>query len=478
MNKKYFIKIIFLSIFFLTSAYPQKVLTLNESLKIALRQSYGIKSVEYNLISSQKNLEALKLGLRTSIDMEFDLPRYSRTLSSQFNPSTGIEQFFEVGYTTLEGRLLFTQPVAFTNGTFTLAASMWGRDQFSRNNNLPVDYYSNLSLRLRQPLFTFNTQEANLRRAEINLEKSQRNYDRGESEVIYNVTSEFYRLFQSKKQVEIAEEKVKQNEESYNTAMIKYNAGLIAEVEALQLELDLSQSKNQLLNAELSYKEQKDNFKLLIGLNIDESIDVIADIDYKPINVDVEEAIQFALNKRPELLNSNADITLNEMNVDEVDSRGNINAMLSANFGINKNDEKIRDLFHEFSEDRSVVLTLNVPMLDWGKNNREVESAQTNLELSKLNYENQKESIKKEIIYIVNKIESAKSRVEVLSKSVELAEKSYNISLERFRAGTITSFDLSQMQLRLTDARISSLGALIDYNLAVSELSRKTMHEY
>jgi outer membrane protein TolC len=68
--------------------------------------------------------------------------------------------------------------------------------------------------------------------------------------------------------------------------------------------------------------------------------------------------------------------------------------------------------------------------------------------------------------------------VEVLSKSVELAEKSYNISKSRFDAGTITSFDLSQMQLRLTDARTNSLYALIDYKLAVADLTRKTLFNF
>src|SRR5690606_29163945 len=116
----------------------------------------------------------------TSVDLEFDLPRYARTLSSEFNPLTGTEQFFQRGYTTFEGRLFFTQPIVFTNGTFSLIGSLWRRDQFKEGADLPLDYYSNLSLRLQQPLFTFNTQKANLQRAEINLQRSQRNYTRAE----------------------------------------------------------------------------------------------------------------------------------------------------------------------------------------------------------------------------------------------------------------------------------------------------------
>lgn len=458
--------------------FAQRILTLDDALAIALKESYGIKSAEYYLISSQKTLEATKLGLRTSVNMEFDLPRYSRTLSSQFNPLAGIEEFFTVGYTTFESRLFFSQPIVFTDGVFSLVGSLWRRDQFNEEQDIPIDYYSNLSLRLRQPLFTFNTLSASLSRAEINLQKSERNYTRAEKEIIYNVTAGFYRLYQAKKSVEITKEKVNQTDISYNTAVNKFRAGLIAEVEALQLEIDLASSKNELLNSERNFMEAKDEFKLMIGLPLDENIDVIAELDYYPIDVDVKTAIDYALANRSELLNSESDIELRNLSVDEVDSRGNISALLTANFGINKNDNTFRDIFQGFAEDRSLVFTLSVPVLDWGRNGREVESARADLDIAYLNHHNQRQQIQKEIIAVINKLESAKARVDVLSKSVELAQKSYDISLARFQAGTITSFDLSQMQLRLTDAKTNSLNALIDYKLAAADLARKTLHDF
>jgi outer membrane protein TolC len=457
--------------------FSQEVLSLEKAITIALKESYSIKQAEYSLESSQKNLEAIKLGLKTQIELEFDLPRYSRSLKSQFNVITGSEEFFQVGNTTLESRLFFTQPIIFTNGTFSLVGSMFGRDQFG-SESTKRDYYSNLSFRLYQPLFTFNTLSASLTRAEVNLKKSERNYSKAEQDIIYNVTAAFYQLYQSKKSVEITKEKVNQTKLSYETAQNKFKAGLVAEVEALQLEIDLSSSRNELLYAETRYEEAKDNFKLLIGLPLKAEFEIIASVEYKPIEVDIDIAIDFALKNRPELKNSEADVELNELTVNEVDSKGNINAVLSANYGINKNDNKLKDVFSAFAEDRSVTFTLSIPVWDWGKNNREVESAEANLKLSRLSSENLKEQVKKEIISVINKLKSSKARVEVLSKSVELAQKSYDISLARFQSGTITSFDLSQMQLRLTDAKTNSLNALIDYKLALADLTRKTFHNF
>ncbi len=469
---------LFIFLLLSTSVFAQRVLTLDEAIKIGLGESFTIKSADYSLESSLKNLEAVKLGLRSSVNLEFDIPSYNRSLSSQFNPTLGSEQFYKVETTRLESRLFVNQPLVFSNGTVSLVGSLFGRKQNSELSGNLEDFYTNLSIQLRQPLFTFNNQKANLERAEINLTKSERNYSQAERDLIYEVSANFYNLLKAKKSVEITKEKVAQTDTSFQTAMNKFRAGLIAEVEALQLEVDLAASKNELLNAERSFHEAKNNFKLLIGLPLDEDIDVEGDIEYVDVVVDKDEALRNALEKRPDLLNREDDIYLSELSIEETDASSSIRAELTANYGINKNDDMFKNLFNNFDDNRSVVMTVSIPVFDWGRNAREVESAEADYKLTLLRYENLKERIENEIIEAIGRLNSAKARVEVLSKSVLVAEKSYSISLERFRAGTITSFDLTQMQLKLTDAKLNSLSALIDYRVALADLERKTFKKY
>lgn len=472
------IKVILLTIILSSCAFAQKVLSLEDALQIALKESYLIKSAHYNLTSSEKNLEAIKLGLRTSVDLTIDAPNYQRSLIREFNPLTETEQFYQIGNTRVQTNLSINQPIVVTNGRFSVIGSLFGRDQFTPSEKTIRDYYSNLYLQLNQPLFAFNTQKANLERAELNLQRTRKSYSKTEADIIYNVTAGFYNLFQAKKNLEIAGEKVKQNELSYETAMNKFKAGLIAEVEALQLEVDLASAKNELLNAEQRHEQAKNDFKLLIGLSLDENLEISAELEYNPIEIESAAAIDYALKNRPELFNSEVEIRLNEMQVEQVESEKRITAQLNVNYGINKVDEKFNNLFNNFLENRSVVFSLLVPIWDWGKNSRNVESAEANLKLSKLSYDNQRKQIINEINQLVNRINSAKSRVEVLSRTIEVAEKSFNISIERFKAGNITSFDLSQMQLRLTDAKVNSLNALIDYKVALADLFRRTLHKF
>ncbi len=74
--------------------------------------------------------------------------------------------------------------------------------------------------------------------------------------------------------MEITAEKVKQTEISYETALNKFKAGLIAEVEALQLEVDLATAKNELLNSTNNFDEEKNNFKLLIGIPLSNDFEI------------------------------------------------------------------------------------------------------------------------------------------------------------------------------------------------------------
>ena len=197
---------VIIGILVFSNIQAQQVLSLNDAISIALDDSYGIQRAEYSLEESEKNLESFRAGLFSRLDLEFDLPNYVNSLSSQFNPLTGKEEFYEIGSTRIEGRLSLNQPIIFTNGNIRVTGSIFGREQFGPDIVEARDYFSNLQISLNQPLFIFNSQAANLERAEINLEKAQRNYTQSELDVIYNVTVGFYALYRAKENVSIAKE--------------------------------------------------------------------------------------------------------------------------------------------------------------------------------------------------------------------------------------------------------------------------------
>jgi outer membrane protein TolC len=278
--------------------------------------------------------------------------------------------------------------------------------------------------------------------------------------------------------MEITEEKVSQVEKSYNTALNKFKAGLIAEVEAMELEVDLAQSQNELFNAKKNYEELKDDFRLLIGLGLDEPLDVTASLAFVPVEINLEEAVKNVLEARSDYQNAKADMTLDELSINETRAQNAVQGSLIANYGINRNDDRFAGIFHNFLGSRSITMNLSIPVFDWGRSKVIVEQARANLKLKGRQLEKLEMSIVKEVKSAVSNIQSAEARIKILGKSADVAEKSFNIKLERFANGAITSFELSQAQIKLTDMKLSVMNALIDYELARADLERKTLKKY
>lgn len=471
--------ILALFLFFIPySAMAQRPLTLEDAISIAFQKSIEVLSEKNRLEDAQANYQAVKLGQRATVRLDLELPAYTKSLASYFDPITGNERFFSIRNTTVEGRLSVNQPIVWTNGQISVFGSLFGRDQFSDISGKSRDYFSNVYIGLSQPLFGFNAKKAVATRAKIDLDKAERNYAQAKMNIIYDITSGFYNLYKSKRSMEITEEKVSQVEKSYNTALNKFKAGLIAEVEAMELEVDLAQSQNELFNAKKSYEELKDAFKLLIGLGLDEPVEVTASLDFVPIEINMEEAIKDVLETRADYQNAKADIYVDGLSIDETKAQNAIQASLNAHYGINRNDDRFAGVFHNFLGSRSITMDLSIPLFDWGRNKRVVEQARTNLKLKELRLEKMEQAIVKEVKSAISNIQSAEARIKILSKSAQVAEKSFNIKLERFVNGAITSFELSQAQIKLTDMKLNVMSALIDYELARADLERKTLKKY
>jgi outer membrane protein TolC len=127
---------------------------------------------------------------------------------------------------------------------------------------------------------------------------------------------------------------------------------------------------------------------------------------------------------------------------------------------------------------RGVTFTLSIPVWDWGVNKAEVSSAQVNVRRNELLLDEQKKEIITSITDAVRQVRTAESRLEVLKKSQEVAQRTYEISLERFDTGVITSQLLALDNKSLSDAKLAYLGAFISYQMAIADLKRKTLWDF
>ncbi|MBN1448567.1 MAG: TolC family protein [Bacteroidetes bacterium] len=478
-------RLLFLSLFLLSQAaipgQAQTVLHLEDALQLAFEQSYTAKSAREQVRASEAAAEAARLALYSTVDLEFDLPDYSRTLLSQFNTTTRRYEYFPFEQLQWSGRLDIRQPLIWTNSTFIISGLLYRLDQkdqgpeglFERN------YYTDLALQLRQPLFVPNTQRIALRRAEIDYEEALADFVRNTLELRYTVTEQFYRLYAAQERMRIQQDRVNQEEESFATAQRKFRAGLIAEVEALQFEVDLAAARNDLFSARNTLLSSANQFKILLGLPLRDSLHcVLRDSTVLPVTVDITEAVARAKRTRVDLQRARNNIERSELSLEQVEAERSIRGDLFLSYGLNNNEDAFHGLYNDLRDTRRAVFTLSVPIFDWGKHSFDVEAAEARLRVAQLSAEDLALNIEREISDLIRSIASSANRAEVLQKSRVIAEIANDISTKRYEVGTIGSTELAQARSRLLQARLSALEAAIDYYLALADLARRTAYDY
>ena len=69
-------------------------------------------------------------------------------------------------------------------------------------------------------------------------------------------------------------------------------------------------------------------------------------------------------------------------------------------------------------------------------------------------------------------------QIEIKKKSIENAERTYEINLEKYRNGNLTGMDLQQFQNQLTTAKQDYTSAIISYKIELLNLKIQTLWDF
>ena len=463
-------------------------LSLEESIEIAKKQSYEIQSLLQDKIIAENELKAASAVLRTNVSMNFTLPQYIETVR-EWEDSEGIS-YFAVKTLRGSGDLDIRQPLP-TDGTIFVSTGLSSVNDYFGNKRGTT---FNTRIGLSQPLNSFwgyNSIRSDLKRARLNYERSNKAYKRVELTLIYDVSSAYYKLLLTQKGAEIAQMNLERQNEAYEISKNKYEAGLIREVESLQMEVDLAEAQNSFDMTNLDLQSSKNSFKRLIGLELESTVTLKSEMtNYAIVNVDPDKAVEMALNNRLEIKDMEIQIELQQLLISRQKSLGLPQASLEAslekkgvsNLYISESFPTSFSSSWDNLQNRPVQyqvgLTLRVPIIDWGRNRSLVRAAEARQIQNYLGKENEERTIEVEVRNLVANIQTTFTRLKLLERNVSVAERSYSITLKRFTDGDIDSQALALERTRLNSAQRNHLDAFVTYQLLLSDLTRKTFYDF
>jgi len=457
------------------TAFSQKVVSLQESLNIAMDNSPQIQEARLSLKRSQETLNAQKAALKSQFSLS--VTPFSYSSDRVFN------QFYNTWNTneskSSSASFRVSQPIKWTDGTFNIINNLRWQDSWSEFRNEQFTSFSNnLYLNYEQPLFTYNRTMLETKELELDLENSALNYIIRRLAVEYNVTNQFYNVYSNKLNVQIAKEEYANQKTSYQIIKNKVDAGLSAKEELYQAELNLATSESNLQNRKVALANSKDQFKKLIGLSIEDSLDIVGDVTHTHVKVDAHKAMQHALEQRMELRQATIDIETAYNDLIQTKTINEFRGDLSLTYGIIGDDQDLVNVYDTPTKNQKASISFEIPLYDWGERESRIQASQAVMQSQRLSLREQRKDIKIEIRELLRSLDNLTNQISIARQNVRNAELTYEINLERYKNGDLTSMDLNLYQNQLSEKKIALVQAIIDYKLALLDLKISSLYDF
>ncbi len=453
----------------------QQKLTLSEAIKIAQQSSRSIKKSKLNLYGNQRSLDAQRAALKSRFALAFTPFDYNRQRSfndlfSTWNTNEDYNSF---------ANLSISQPIVATDGTISLINRLGYRDNYSEFQDVRTKTYSNnLYLQLDQPIFTYNRTKIQLKELELNLENATISNSLQLLSLEQSVTQSFYAFYQRQNNLQIAKDEYENQKISYEITRNKVDADLLAKEELYQAELNLATSKSTLENNEVLLANSADDFKLLLGVPLTEEITVEVDINFITREVDLNQALQHALDNRMELRERAIDIERSQFELIRTKALNEFKGAVSLSLGVFGDSERATDIYAVPDVNPRVAVSFNIPIFDWGEKRARIDAANASREIRQIDLEVEKNDIMINIRKVYRNLQNLENQILIAEQNVKNANLTYDINLERYKNGDLTSIDLNRFQSQLSEKKSTYADALINYKIELLNLKILSLYDF
>ena len=285
-------------------------------------------------------------------------------------------------------------------------------------------------------------------------------------------------MFQRQNSLEISYDEYENQKISYEITRNKVDADLLAQEELYQAELNLATSKSTLENNQVLLDNAADDFKLLLGIDLTEEIAVEVDINFITREVDLNKAIVFGLENRMELRQRAIDIERSQFELIRTKALNEFKGAVSLSLGVFGDNERAPDIYAVPAVNPRIAISLSIPIFDWGENRARMDAANASLEINKVDLEVEKNEIMINIRKAYRSLQNLENQILIAEQNVKNAELTYDINLERYKNGDLTSIDLNRFQSQLSEKKSTLGAALINYKVELLNLKILSLYDF
>jgi HAE1 family hydrophobic/amphiphilic exporter-1 len=366
-------------------------------------------------------------------------------------------------------------------------------------------YTSAVTMEYRQPIlknFGIDQTRRSIRLAKKALDLSDSQFRQRVIDIITQVQQSYWDLVFAIRAVEIQQEALNLAKTNLENNRKQVEAGTMAPIELAQSEAQVEQNQQSLTAAIGAVTIRENVLKMLIlgnptALEWKSNIAPTESIDHLPAAVDFESALKLAQTNRPELEQLRLQKERSAIDIKYLANQTKPQVDMFARYIMNGLAGKPRPATDEnsglilqapdrfsggpftalktaFSNDFPTYvfgLSFNFPI-----RNRTAEGflGQAKAQARSLNYQEQQllQNISVEVRNALQGVETARRNIEAARAARIARQTQFEGEQKKFEAGLSTTFFVLQFQNFLSEARLSELQALVNYNKAIADLQR------
>lgn len=435
-------------------AQEAMTLTLDDSITTAIKNNPSLKAADEKIITAEQKVKEARASF---------MPTISGSGSYTY---LGVVPTMEFDLSSLMGGL---QPQGAPS-KFAQASSS--------SSGIPLgneDTYS-LGISAQQALFTWGKIRNAYKQTKLSLEAEKQGLETSKQKVIFDTTQAFYGVLLTDELVKVTSMAVDQVKAHVKVAQDLVDAGMATNFDLLRAKVQLANIQSQLIKMQNASKLARDGFKITVGLNLDTQIDLKGSFTYKPMELELGKLMESAMNNRPEIKQLEFQEKMGEKIVSLAKAGNKPNVALVYNYGYSSNADKFGDVFDgdEWDNTWNVTLALSVPIFDGLSTRAKVKQAESAVKQIKIGKSQLIDGINLEVRSAYMSFQESKELLRVQEETIQQAQESLRIANLRYKNGMLTSVELMDAELALTQAQTNYTNALNDYVIAIAKLEKAT----
>jgi len=363
------------------------LLTLEDVVQIAKDQSPQAIQARHRFRASYFSFMDYKATFLPKLTLTTSPTSWDKSIRTVESERNGVIQISEARTNALTSSagLALSQNIGLTGGSVSLGSDFRRRQNFLEENTDRANQFTTnlIQLSISQPLNGYNRFRWEKQIEPLRYEEAKQNYIVAMENVASRAVNYFFSLAIAQVNLKQAETNFESQTALFEIANGRYELGILAEDQLLQVKLSFMQSESRLNSSGIDVESSLSQLRSYLGFTDNVQIELAIDPEVPGFNVPYEEALNLALTRNPDIISYNRQMLEAERQVAQAKSQHGITMDINASFGMNKTAYKFGDVYSPSFDDREgISLRMNIPILDWNQTRNRYRQAQSNLEVT------------------------------------------------------------------------------------------------